>query len=83
VQIRDDRGPGPAGAFARPRDGGAGNAPRSSAREQLQRLEHLARRELAALQQQPTALPAAQLPCAEAVGMAWDLGLDAGQVASG
>lgn len=93
AQRRNDEGPGIAGAFARPRDGvtthapvpaaAAASAQRASTREQLQRLEGLARSELAVLKQQAAASAPAQPACPEAASMAWDLGLDASQVSAG
>jgi len=97
AHIRDDEGPGIAGAFAHPRDGvatttsvprsapaaAAASAQRVGTREQLQRLEGLARSELAVLQQQAAAAAPARPACPEAAGVAWDLGLDASQVNAG
>ncbi|WMJ69145.1 hypothetical protein [Stenotrophomonas sp. 24(2023)] len=45
-------------------------------REQLQRLEEVARAEIQELQQLAGARPAPPATAAEVLGMAWDLGLD-------
>ena len=68
-----EEGPGTAGAFACPPPPAA----RTSAREQLQQLEQLARAELALLQLRAAAQPATAMPCPEQASVAWDLGLDA------
>jgi len=69
MPVRDDQGPGTAGASA--------CLSRSPARTQLQRLEALAHGEMVELRRRAQARPYPDAGCTEQASIAWDLGLDA------